>query len=194
VPHFSAALLVGGHSRRMGRDKAMLLVGSPPQPLWRRQWALLQELEPAEMRLSRRKDQADLSEQYDVISVEDTRENAGPLAGIAAVLASRVTSPTLVLAVDMPEMTTAPLAALLAASTPECGAVFFVGSFAEPLAAVYPSSMLALAERRLLAGQFALQGWVKEGVECGLLQALELPREWLGQFRNWNSPDLAPDP
>jgi len=45
--NISAALLAGGESHRMGRDKATLLFYG--KPLWQIQLDLLQKLEPAEI-------------------------------------------------------------------------------------------------------------------------------------------------
>ena len=56
-PGFSAALLVGGRSRRMGSDKAFLPFGDPPQPLWRRQVGLLESLGARQLMLSHNADQ-----------------------------------------------------------------------------------------------------------------------------------------
>ena len=47
---FAAALLAGGRSLRMGRDKARLPWGG--EPLWRHQWRTLAALEPSSLLLS----------------------------------------------------------------------------------------------------------------------------------------------
>ena len=52
TPSFTAALLAGGKSRRMGRDKAYLSVEwkGASMPLWERQLAVLQSLAPIRAR------------------------------------------------------------------------------------------------------------------------------------------------
>jgi molybdopterin-guanine dinucleotide biosynthesis protein A len=51
---FAAALLAGGKSRRMGRDKALLPVEweGASVPLWERQLSILKALAPAELVIS----------------------------------------------------------------------------------------------------------------------------------------------
>lgn len=92
---FSAFLLAGGSSRRMGSDKALLLV-SPAKTLIERQLDLLRSLTPTVSVLAP-------PERYPHLPVPvlpDLRPNAGPLAGIEAALAHTSTNWNLILAVD----------------------------------------------------------------------------------------------
>ena len=51
---FTAALLAGGQSRRMGRDKVFLPIvwEGKSVPLWERQLSILKSVEPAELVIS----------------------------------------------------------------------------------------------------------------------------------------------
>src|SRR5207302_334798 len=109
IPPFSAVLLAGGKSTRMGRDKAFLKVGGVE--LWHRQLELLTALKPDELFISG----PSRSEWNGVGAevIEDAVENAGPLAGIAASL-QRCASPLLlVLAVDLIAMSSVYLRQML---------------------------------------------------------------------------------
>src|SRR2546428_9892635 len=95
---FSAVLLAGGQSTRMGRDKAGIVLDGIP--LWQRQFEILRELRPHEIFISGppRKEWSGLE------VVADETPDAGPLAGLVASL-RRCRSPLLlVLAVDLPRM------------------------------------------------------------------------------------------
>ena len=111
---FSAALLAGGRSTRMGEDKAFLSFGEPPIPLWKHQLLTLGQLKPDQLLLSQNADQ-DFGSPEGVGMVVDDRGDCGPLGGLASCL-RRATSPrVLVLAVDLPYMTVDFLETLLAA-------------------------------------------------------------------------------
>ena len=77
---FSAVILAGGKSIRMGRDKAWLPLDG--QPLLARQIAVVRELDPVELFISGRNDTDYSSLGYPVL--QDAFPDAGPLAGIAA--------------------------------------------------------------------------------------------------------------
>src|SRR4029077_9584007 len=96
----SAVLLAGGESRRMGEDKATVLVRG--KSLWQIQLDLLRKLDPAEISVSARTDPA--WRPPDVHFVADDLPSRGPLSGLAAALARMHTKPLLALAIDMPLM------------------------------------------------------------------------------------------
>jgi molybdenum cofactor guanylyltransferase len=188
-PAFAAALLAGGRSRRMGTDKAFV----PWQglPLWEHQMEKLTALGANELLLSCRKEQV-FPAFANIIRVEDKWPDAGPLGGVGSCL-SACTAPLLVvLGIDLPLMPREFLQHLIHESTPECGAVVVSsgGEYYEPLAAVYPRAMSVLAEEQIAAGRLSMQGFIRLGVEAGLLRvpALPLEREW---FTNVNTPEDA---
>src|SRR5258705_13766374 len=88
--NFSAVILAGGKSSRMGRDKAWLEAGG--QSLLARQIGLVRELGAAEVFISGRAD-ADYSE-FGCRVLQDKFPDAGPLAGIERAL-DATTSPLL---------------------------------------------------------------------------------------------------
>ena len=92
----------------MGRDKAFLEFEG--EPLWRRQIATLQQLEPAQIMISG-SSRAEWNE-YEIVT--DEIVDAGPLAGVAAALQKCAAPLLVVLAVDLPRMTTDFLRSLLA--------------------------------------------------------------------------------
>ncbi len=133
-PSFSSVLLVAGRSVRMGRDKALLDCGG--EPLWRKQWRVLEQAGAGEIFLSVRPEQDWVPS--DVTTLADPVADAGPLAGITAALARCRTTHLIVLAVDLPQMTPKWFNQLAADCAPGRGAVGRRGKFYEPLAAIHP--------------------------------------------------------
>lgn len=186
-PEFSAVLLAGGRSSRMGRDKALLMHPESGVPLVAHQVATLRAAGCAEVLLSVRTG-TDYAEVVgaEVARVTDDGEG-GPLPGIAAALARARCARVLVLAVDLPCMTAEALRALVAASTPECGAVWRGAHGWEPLCAVYPKAARAAFEAARAAGRLSLQALVERGVAEGWMAEAAGPAD--GRvLANWNSP------
>ncbi len=96
---YSAVLLAGGKSSRMGCNKAFLQIAG--KPLWQRQLATLRRLSPEQLMIS-----GPAREEWkDNEIVADEIANAGPLAGISAALRRCTTPRLVVLAVDLPKIT-----------------------------------------------------------------------------------------
>ena len=132
--NFSAVILAGGKSARMGRDKAWLEVGG--QTLLARQTGLAREIGAAEIFISGRADM-----DYAAFSgrvLLDEFPDAGPLAGIERALDASKSPLLLVLAVDLPAMSAELLRRLAAACSETCGAIPSITGAMEPLAAFYP--------------------------------------------------------
>ncbi len=176
---FSAVLLAGGKSTRMGRDKALLEIGG--EPLWRRQLATLRGLSPEELMISG-------PPRDDRETVADEFKNAGPLAGVAAALQKCAAPLLVVLAVDLPVMTTDFLKTLLALSRPGKGVVPRGPEFFEPLAAVYPSACAALADEALRRGDFSMQHFVESAIAQELVAGRTIAPEEAHLFANLNTP------
>ncbi len=185
----TAVLLAGGQSRRMGSDKAQLEFEG--QPLWRRQIALLESMQPAEIFVSgpRRPGFPDA-----LRNVEDAGTNQGPLAGLATALRAAASPHVLVLAIDMPLMTGAFLAELRGRARPGRGVVPFLleretrEKFYEPLAAIYPRECVELVDRHLASADWSMQTLVRAGVSAGLLAEFEIPAGTRKCFANANTP------
>ena len=179
---FSAVLLAGGKSSRMGRDKATLIVDGVP--LWQRQLATLRECGAAEVFISGKADGPYAGAGIEI--VEDAVPDCGPLGGIVAALRRCMEDWLLVLAVDMPAMTRAFLQSLVDAAHDGVGIVP-VTSRIEPLAAIYPRAVLAVAEAHLSAGRFSMGGFVEESLSRGLVRRMEIPIAQWPLFNNWNT-------
>lgn len=188
APPFAAALIAGGQSRRMGRDKAWL--DWHGEPLWQHQLRKLAALGPAQLFIAARGEQRLTAPQAELLP--DPPGNQGPLPVLARCL-ERAQRPLLALAVDMPGVTTALLQVLLhegmeAAS----GAVFRSAHGHEPLCALYPPAVLPLLHRSLEQGNLRMQAFVQDAVEAGLLRVIPLSKEHEALFFNLNTPaDLA---
>lgn len=181
---FSAVILAGGKSSRMGRDKAWLEVGG--QRLLDRQIELARAAGAVEVFISGRTD-TDYAG-FDAMVLHDQFADAGPLAGIERALATATSSLVLVLAVDLVAMSVELLRRLAAACSPNVGVIPRVQGSIEPLAAIYPKSALALARSQLAAGSLAVKDFAERAVEGGLCRYLELGAGESFNFANWNSP------
>ena len=117
--NFSAVILAGGKSSRMGRDKAWLEVGG--QTLLARQIGVMRELGAAEIFISGRAD-ADYSA-FGCRVLPDKLPDAGPLAGIERALDAAQAPLLLVLAVDLPEMSAELLRRLAADCSENLGSI-----------------------------------------------------------------------
>lgn len=78
---FSAALLAGGQSKRMGHDKALIQDPVSGDVFWQRQLRILEELHSDEILWS---GTARDGLPNDIRVVEDVIPQAGPLAGLGA--------------------------------------------------------------------------------------------------------------
>jgi len=181
---FTAGLLAGGKSSRMGRDKACVEFAGVP--LWRLQLATLAALAPMETLISGRP--AAMYSASGCEIVEDEIREAGPLAGVAALLARARAPLLLVLAVDMPHMTSACLEGVLKRCTSEVGTVPKCGGFYEPLAAVFPKAALPLAQAVLSSGAPSMQQFVRDCIAARLVKENLVAEPDAFLFKSVNEP------
>lgn len=150
------AILAGGESRRMGQDKALLPIGGRTlleaiadalRPLVERIRVVGREPAPG---LPLRNAQPDLCPGH------------GPLSGIHAALATAEAGRVLVVACDLPLVTTAFLRGLVEALAPELDAVVPCPA-GTPVAvcAVYRTACLRYIEERLARGELAAGDFAK---------------------------------
>ena len=164
----------------MGRDKALLEIQG--EPLWQRQLATLRGLHPEQLMLS------GPPRSEALLTLADEVQNAGPLAGVAAGL-HRCTSPLLVvLAVDLPQMTTSFLRSLLSFCRDGKGVVPRAPDGFEPLAAVYPLPAAALAEEQLRRGDLSMQSLVESLLDHNLVAPRPIAPNEMHFFKNLNHP------
>ncbi|MCX6952098.1 MAG: molybdenum cofactor guanylyltransferase [Verrucomicrobia bacterium] len=190
---FSAILLAAGRSTRMGRDKALLEADGVP--LWRRQRDVLRAAGAAEIFLSARDDQPWLPHASGFAAVLfDGVSVGGPIIGLTAGLERASHGHLAVLAIDLPRMSPAWFAALLADCTPGVGVVGKRGEFFEPLAAVYPKELMMSGWEALVRGDFSLQHFIAAAVAEGKLRVREIAAADAVLFENWNEPSAARPP
>jgi molybdopterin-guanine dinucleotide biosynthesis protein A len=189
----TAVVLVGGRSRRMGQDKALLVPDAADGRTLTQ--LVLDALAPvcSTALLAGR-----ALPGLDVAAVADQYSGAGPLGGVVSALAEVRTELALVAACDMPSIAP-PLPALLierAVAHPDATAVMCsTDQGLEPLLSVW----------RVAAAEPVLRAAVESGVRS-LRDAVALlprvlvlpPQEWRAadaggaSFRNWNQPgDIA---
>ncbi|HWQ90844.1 MAG TPA: molybdenum cofactor guanylyltransferase, partial [Clostridia bacterium] len=128
---FSAVVLAGGASLRMGRDKAWLPAGR--ETFLERSLNLCRSLHPREVFISGRPGEDYSAFPYSVLL--DLEPGNGPLGGIERALQAATAPLVLVLAVDLPLMTTPFLSSLLAHCDRLTGCVPRHDDRLEPLAA-----------------------------------------------------------
>jgi molybdenum cofactor guanylyltransferase len=181
----AAAVLAGGRSSRMGRDKAFLTWRG--ETLLARQLRLLRTLAPDEVLVSGR-----AGVDYGTGGVPvvcDAEPDRGPLGGLAALFAATRTSHLLVVAVDLPELGPDLLQALVAGAVPGRGVVPRGPRGWEPLVAVYPRCFAARVTAALASGRGALHPLVDAALAAGEVVAFDLSPAWQAQLTNWNRPE-----
>jgi molybdenum cofactor guanylyltransferase len=180
---FSAVVLAGGRSTRMGTPKALVEVDG--LALWRRQVELTQRLEPTDLMISTGEEWSPGEGPWSVI--RDRVVGRGPLGGIDAALRAMSTGLLLVLAVDMPAMSQEYLRGLIDRSGP-FGVVPESDGFYEGLAAVYPRSIGGMVERLLAGEDHSIQRLVGLAAGAGLVVAAPISKSDRALFRNVNRP------
>jgi len=186
--NLTAALIAGGQSSRMGRDKALL--DWQGRPLWQHQLETLAALAPAEILVCRGEREA--LPVRNARQIPDLLPNRGPLGAIAAALEAASTSHLAVLAIDLPRMTPPFFEQLLAKTTPTTGIVPENDHFYEGLAAIYPTRLAGLARQTLGAKDHSLQAFIKAAHKTGTLQPHPLKKEDLPLLANLNTREDRP--
>ncbi len=181
-----ALLLAGGSSRRMGRDKAELLVGG--EPLWQRQVQTLRDAGAGRIGIARGRRERCAGE--GLIAVADAAEGCGPLGGLVGGWRAAGECALLVLAVDLPLMSADFLKGMLATwKRSGAGVVPVLDGRFEPLAALYPPACRPSAEAALSNGAWSMQALVRCWVEADLVRTCEVSEAERGFFANANSPE-----
>lgn len=191
LPPFSALLLAGGRSRRMGRDKALLPHPETGVALLTRQAAVLRAAGCSEVLLAAPAERA-----YALPGarrIDDAALDRGPLGGLVAGLAAAESPLVLVLAVDLPRVDAELLRSLVANATTDRGVVpLDAEGRPEPLCAVYPKSRHAYFASALAEERLALRPLLAAALAAGwMTPAPAAPAALL----NWNRPEdlIAPD-
>lgn len=170
----------------MGFDKADARIAG--EILWKRQLAMLRQLNPALLFISGRTGTAYPDAGCPVIT--DIVPGAGPLGGLVTAL--RVASPELllVLAVDMPAMEPQLLEDLLIRARGASRSVIPQGAAGfEPLAAVYHNRSLPIAEECLRAGERSMRSLITRLQRLQLADVYTIGENEMPFFRNVNTPE-----
>lgn len=147
----SVAVLAGGKSRRMGRDKSTLLLGD--RPLIQHGIARLAALRLPLLLISNTPDQ---HRQFGLPIFADRYPDAGALGGLATALYHSTTDYTLCVACDLPFLNSALLRYLLTLCTGAAAIVPRVGGQDQNLHAVYHRRCLPIMETQIAAGHLRI--------------------------------------
>ena len=186
VPDVTAFILAGGKSTRMGRDKAF--VEFEGQTLLARTLDLVRSA-ALDVRIV-----GDAKKFASFASVvEDIFHDRGPLGGIHAALGASPTDLNLMLAVDMPFVSSAFLKYLIGYARTALGAAVIVprtGERWQPLCAIYRREFADAAETALLAGQNKID-LLFAATKSQVIEEEELQRHGFSRdiFRNLNTPE-----
>lgn len=190
-PVCAGAVLAGGRSTRMGRNKALLRLAG--EALWRRQKRILAEAGIKPVLIVQARGQRALC--ADVL--RDSVRNAGPLAGLHAALTASPRPWIAIVAVDMPLLDAAWFRELAKLCRPGRGAIVRTTEGYEPLAAIYPKEALVEVAARLQRRELSLQSCIGALVKRRRLAVHQAQPADLARLSNWNSPSdlrLVPPP
>ena len=184
IPNISAAILAGGGSRRMGRNKALLSFRG--RPLVTRVYEILRPLFEDIFLVTNDPGPFDF---VPCPKIPDRVPGKGPISGVDAALRHSRNPYVLVVGCDTPFLSHS-LLKLLAGKTQDADLVIHCGPHGpEPLCAVYGKGCLPLIEESLLRGDFSLMALV------GRLRTRDIPAEEVAavdpgflSFMNINTP------
>lgn len=180
------AVMAGGKSSRLGRDKALLTVNG--ETLLQRTVATVRRVTDEVLVLGPPERAAQVS---GVEVVQDLVPGIGPLGGIYTALRARPGGAVLVVAVDMPLLNAALLRHLVELSDEADVVLPVVEGRGQQLHAVYGPACLPHVERQIASGDYKIDRFFG-GVRVRRVEEDELrgfdPR--LDSFRNVNTPEL----
>jgi molybdopterin-guanine dinucleotide biosynthesis protein A len=165
-PAISAAILAGGHARRMhGQDKSALDISG--RPIIERQLEILRHLTTDLLIVTAHDDEAGAERfaRHGVRVTPDLLPDAGPLGGLYTALSHASAAHTLILACDMPFVSIGLLRHLAARVQGWEAAVPRTRDGYHPLCAAYANSVAPVVRGRLDRGELTM---------TGLLHALRL--------------------
>ncbi len=189
MSHPTIGILIGGHSRRMGRPKALIEVGGV---------ALIERTVGVARRVS--EDVVLLGDApfdlptsiVDVPTLPDRPSGVGPLGGLAALLTERSEADCIMVACDMPRLQPE-LLQRLASAEPDCDAAvcrtpqadISAGPRWHPCCGLYRPSSLPAVQAALASGRYGLRELLKK-LRVGPVDLVDAQVRWI---ENWNAPD-----
>lgn len=157
------AILAGGNSQRMGRDKALLPFAQQGET-WLERLCNLAMKSGANVIVVGREHPKDWS--YSNINFfPDDAPCCGPIGGLATAL-RHTNSPVALVGCDMPRLTEQAFQWLLAqqvSTTHPDGVVAVAAGQIEPLFSIYSPSLLAVIEGEMQRGDYSLRGIIQAG-------------------------------
>jgi molybdopterin-guanine dinucleotide biosynthesis protein A len=151
----SGIILAGGSSRRMGRDKALLsFPGSDPPITFMEQ--LIHELDYCcceVLIVARDQEQASRYAYADADIILDSIPGGGPLVGLASALHAISSYYAVLVAVDMPFVTSQLLAYMLSCYQDDTVLVPLVNGHPQVTLAIYPRSILPIIDELIQQGR-----------------------------------------
>jgi molybdopterin-guanine dinucleotide biosynthesis protein A len=183
-PALTAFILAGGRSTRMGIDKAFVTLNG--QTLLIRALDVARSITPNVRIVG---DPAKFSPFAPTVA--DIFTNCGPLAGIHAALRSSPTELNLILAVDVPFVSTALLHYLIQCADTNVALVTVVqtGGGYQPLCAIYRRAFAEIAEQSLQAGRYKIDTlFAATTTQTITEKELETAGFSSNLFRNLNTP------
>ena len=180
----TALILAGGDSRRMGQDKATLVLDG--RTLLESVTATMQQVFPKVVVSVRQ-----LRAGVEVPQVFDEQPASGPLAGLIAGLTQADTPWVFAVACDMPFVTQAAVEYLASCRGGFQAVVPMVDGYPQPLAAFYAQSALGAMRANMAAGDKSLRGMLQK-LEVRYVNEAEL-RECDPQLRSFFDLDTPQD-
>lgn len=185
VSDLTAFILAGGHSRRMGRDKAFLELGG--RTLLDRVIELANAVAPTVRIVAPQEKFLTIAR-----TIEDVFPDCGPLGGIYAALTCTSTELNLVLAVDLPFVEVDFLRYMIAQASQVSALVTVpeAGKGLQPLCAVYRRDFREMAERALKKKKNKIDSLFTD-VETRVITEEEITRIGFSarMFQNLNTPE-----
>lgn len=182
--NFSAIILAGGESKRMGQDKASIQFNG--QSLLALAVEKVRQLGIKAVSISGRS-----GTDYSTLNCPvllDLEPGHGPLGGIERGLAASDSKLLLVLAVDLPHMSVPFLRKLIAQCDPATGVVPRLDGGLEPLAAIYPKCCHGIVSDCLSRSRLAVREFAQLCVENKIVRAMDVDPADARCFANWNTP------
>jgi molybdopterin-guanine dinucleotide biosynthesis protein A len=184
----SAVILAGGHSTRLGCDKAFIEVNG--RPLIERIVETVGQLSTEVIIVA---NALEVYEQFEALVLSDVYPGKGALGGILSGLRAASHQQALVVACDMPFLNLSLLRYMYGLTSGMDVVIPRVGRLTEPLHAIYSRNCVPHIERQLVKGDLRISHLLSE-VRVRYVQASEIDRfdpDHLSFF-NINSPeDLA---
>ncbi len=184
-PLLSAVILAGGTSARMGRDKAW--IECEGRPLIALALKTLRSVGLREIFISGRR-----GVDYSALGCPvllDLKPGQGPLGGVERGLHCCAAPLLLVLAVDLPRMTSKVISTLISRSDALTGVVPERDDRLEPLAAIYPKRCHPLAVNRMFRGSGAARDFAADCLREKAIKTWKVPPNMAACFANWNRPE-----